>query len=163
MLRTAFILGLPALLFAQAGQAQENSDAPTNEISVHLAEAVLQVTQGYIECFQIRPDNEKRLSCYDDLLLEFDEVSSVLKGSKPTASKSCEIESWNFREKAGSAYITGSTTCAKGKLNYRLYRDEDGTDFLVSGFTFIDGFAFQTYADVGNVPSRMSIKYTIER
>lgn len=120
------------------------------------------IAEHYLECYRMNLEpgsDSERLKCYDDLA---EKMPAWLAGEDiPAASTKCEIESWNYRRKAGAAYITGSTTCRTGKLNYRLY-DKSGDRFLTSGFTFIEGFAFQTYADVDKMPSEMFIRYTIE-
>lgn len=77
-----------------------------------------------------------------------------------TADSTCKIEDWTYSEKAGSIYLNGSTTCKSGKLIYRLY-DGETDEFIASDFTYIDGFAFQSYTD-GRMPKSIKIKYVIE-
>jgi uncharacterized protein len=78
---------------------------------------------------------------------------------EPT-SNGCKIEDWNYTEKARSVYLNGTTTCSSGKLIYALYDASSGA-FIASDYTYIEGFAFQSYTD-GFVPSTLRIKYSIE-
>jgi hypothetical protein len=98
---------------------------------------------------------KQRLECYDTL-------GGKTQSNSETSQQSgeCAIEAWNYTEKAGSIFINGSTTCATGKLTYRLYNGGSG-EFIASDFTFIEGYAFQSYTD-GKVPAKLQIKYTIE-
>jgi hypothetical protein len=99
-------------------------------------------------------DEVARLQCFDRITL--DRTMPVTGDSKD----GCKIEDWSYTEKADNIYINGSTSCEKGKLTYRLY-DGKTHKFIASNFTYIEGFAFQSYTD-GVVPSSLEIKYTID-
>lgn len=114
------------------------------------------VTAGLQLCKAIN-GAAKRLAC-------FDQLTSATQSKKRTqatsdSSSGCKIEDWSFSEKASSIYINGTATCSTGKLIYRLY-DGNTNKFITSGFTYIEGYAFQSYAD-GSTPGSLNIKYTI--
>lgn len=72
----------------------------------------------------------------------------------------CKIEDFSYKEKAGRLYVSGATECREGRLTIRFY-DGATEEFLASDFTYIKGYSFQMYVDA-RVPSRLSIKYTID-
>lgn len=119
----------------------------------------LAIAERYLACFEMQLDQtpEARIACYDALAQDIPEW--VAGGPVPERT-GCSIKSWNFRVvQTGSYYITGETTCAGGRLNYRLYTAED--QFLTSGFTFIEGFAFQFYETLPTRPDQVGMRSTI--
>ncbi len=135
------ILGL-ALMVASPLAAQDNPAA------------------DYLGCFKIKEPDAERLACYDGLSRKMQILASSTRGRIQNAYDGCKIESWNFTNTSAGIKITGATTCASGKLNYRLYTEGDEA-FISSGFTFIEGYAFQTFPD-GPPQSRMIIRYTVD-
>lgn len=114
----------------------------------------------YLECFNIKDSDDDRLTCYDSLSRKMLILSNSLRGRIHNSSGGCKIEAWNFKNQSNTIKLTGSTTCSSGRLDYRLYT-ENGGQFITSGFTYIKGFAFQTYAD-GSPQDELLIRYTIE-
>jgi hypothetical protein len=87
-------------------------------------------------------------------------VIVLFVASAALASEDCRIEGWNYKKIADKIYITGATTCREGRITIRVY--DGSTDrFLVSGFTFIKGYAFQQYFDA-EPPESIKIKYTVD-
>lgn len=123
--------------------------------SADIATSAIDFSKSYRACFAMTESAEDRAVCYDALIPK---VIGLTASVTKEVQTGCKIEDWNYSRKAKSAYITGSTTCESGRLNYRLY---DGEKFLSSGFTYIKGFAFQAFADVPSI-AEMNIKYTIE-
>jgi hypothetical protein len=95
-----------------------------------------------------------RLKCFDKI------GAATNAALNNNANGGCAIEDWSFTDKADNIYINGTATCEKGKLTYRLY-DGKTHKFIASDFTYIEGFAFQSYTD-GVSPKNMEIKYTID-
>lgn len=141
-------------MFRFAAMASTILLAPSGATWADTARAVLDLSQSYRSC-AASGDDAQRLNCYEALSPK---IIAVTESVTADISQPCIIEDWNYSRKAGAAYITGATSCASGRLNYRLY---DGEKFLVSGFTYIKGFAFQAYADAPSLPE-MQIKYSIE-
>jgi hypothetical protein len=83
------------------------------------------------------------------------------KGEAELTAGSCRIEDWTYADKGSSIYLNGTATCSTGKLIYRLYDGETG-EFIASDFTFIEGFAFQSYTD-GRTPDKLRMKYVVEK
>lgn len=114
-------------------------------------DAVFAVLEAHVECAKLVHDDTQRLACFDSMTSRVGEWA----GSVPL----CEVEAFKFAMRGSHLYMTGATTCAEGKLIYRLY---DGEDFLYSGLTHFSGYAFQDYTDVPEAPAQISMKYTIE-
>ncbi|WP_407473531.1 hypothetical protein [Sulfitobacter sp. PM12] len=124
--------------------------------SADVAEATLKLSKAYRACFEMQADENARLECYDALSPQIAAVTLAVTGD---VTGKCKIEDWSYTRKGSNAHIVGAATCESGKLNYRLY---DGETFLTSGFTYIEGFGFQTYAAIPEL-AEMQIKYTIDR
>lgn len=126
----------------------------------HSAAAQDNPAADFLDCFNMKESDVDRLTCYDGLSRKMQILSSSTRGRIQNTSAGCKIEAWSFINTSAGLKITGATTCASGKLNYRLYT-ESGEKFISSGFTYIDGFAFQTFPD-GPPQDRMIIRYTID-
>jgi len=93
-------------------------------------------------------DDAERLACYD---------------RAAEGSGHCEIEDWRFRSQAPEyTVIDGAATCARGRLSYRLY-DGDSDEFLAAGSTYIRGFVFEEFVEIGPTPSSLVIRYSISQ
>ena len=75
----------------------------------------------------------------------------------PTAW-ACAVEATSYSQRGSHTYVTGATTCAAGRLDYRIY---SGEQFITSGFTYFQGYAFQFYAP-GALPEGFEMKYEIQ-
>jgi hypothetical protein len=123
------------------------------------AQGLIPFTRSYLECFGMDASDTVRLSCFDALA---DRLSGDLKAETSSAeagAPACKVENWASSMRGSHLFISGATSCAKGRIDYRLY---DDADFVASGFSYFQGFAFQAYADTGAPAGKLSIKYTIE-
>lgn len=72
--------------------------------------------------------------------------------------KGCEVEDFAAKHTGNHLLISGATSCADGRLAYRLY---DGEEFLASGTSQIVGFTFQIIQRLDN-PANLNMKYVIQ-
>lgn len=101
--------------------------------------------QASASCAEIG-DEQLRLKCYD----------AVAQG----AGSSCKMEDFTYSDYGSGLKVSGSMTCPKGRMDYRLY---DGDDkLLVSGFTYFQGYSLQILERVA-APSELNIKYSVEQ
>ena len=71
----------------------------------------------------------------------------------------CQIEDWRYYEHGSSIKIEGTTTCPAGRLDLRAYGPNN--EFIGSDFTYFEGYIFDMYIQNAQVPSSLSIKYSI--
>ena len=121
--------------------------------NAHDTEALNLFSETFDACMNIEDDSEAA-DCFRKT--KIDKLILVLEQAR------CQVEAWNAQEKADYYYITGATTCATGWLNYRLY-DTNTDNFLISGRTFIEGFAFQIYADMPYYDGEVTMRYSVEQ
>lgn len=101
--------------------------------------------QASASCAEIG-DEQLRLKCYD----------AVAQGP----GSSCKMEDFTYSDYGSGLKVSGSMTCPKGRMDYRLY---DGDDkLLVSGFTYFQGYSLQILERVPP-PSELNIKYSVEQ
>lgn len=144
MLKIIALAGALSVVLSSAPHAQTHGET-------------LSMLKSYSECFAIRSNAEERLACYDAMLPKVAEMAK--SAADQGSANNCAIEDWTFKREGKHTLINGATTCAAGRIDYRLY---DGEKFLASGFTFIKGYAFQDYIELPKTPAEMSIKYSIE-
>jgi hypothetical protein len=126
--------------------------------AVHAAEDLdfrLLVVQEFKSCTPM--DDAERLVCFDDLS---ERLPDMALAGVDTDSPPCTVEAWKPQMRGHLPYLTGSATCATGRLSYRLHDGETG-EFLASGFTYLKGFAFQDYPDIEQWPGRVDMRHTI--
>lgn len=122
--------------------------APVNAV----ADPIVELSAGYIACFQQQSDDTARLACYDGLT---DKVAAATTSPKA----GCQVDGWNLTKMGKQIHMSGSTSWSSGRLNCRLF---DGDNFLASGFTFSQGYAFQEYTDLNGAPAGMTMKFLID-
>lgn len=72
----------------------------------------------------------------------------------------CEIEEFDYEERQGRLYISGTATCSEGRLEMTIFDDESGEE-LAEDFTYIMDNAFELHLNA-SVPESIVIEYTIE-
>ncbi len=92
-------------------------------------------------------DDTKRLACYD--------------GLAASTAGDCVVEAWTASMRGSNPYMTGSLSCEAGRLDYRLFDKESG-EFLASGFTFFQGYAFQAYPDMRAWSGAAEMRFVIQ-
>ncbi|WP_406646846.1 hypothetical protein QEZ52_00255 [Aliisedimentitalea scapharcae] len=120
-------------------------------------ELKLKFSERYLACARENlGDDPARLACFDELMRDLPKW--LEEGFVPVAS--CEIEDWKMQLRGNLPYMTGATTCPSGRLTYRMYDGETG-EFVTSGFTYFEGYAFRDYPDTEAWPNSVDLKYTI--
>lgn len=74
-------------------------------------------------------------------------------------NESCKIEAFNWTQSSMFLSISGSTSCSKGDLAYRLYNDSD--EFIGASTTHIDSFMFDTVLRTDRQTDSVNLRYVI--
>ncbi len=78
----------------------------------------------------------------------------------PNSNKSCNLEGWNWENNIMGIKLHGSVTCYKGKINLKLYCNNQ---YLTNGYAYIKkaGNFRENFSKV-KCEKTLTIKYSIE-